>query len=96
MVAYAAAALAAVVFLRGINARVPLVWPAAGVAIVSMAYVFYANVYPVPAYPLNVIPWLFIATVAAALAWYWLLSRRSPHVISAIGTSEVETLEGIG
>lgn len=96
MVAYAAAAIAAVVFLRSINARVPLVWPAALVAIVSMAYVFYANVYPVPAYPLNVIPWLFLATVAAALVWYWILSRRSPEVIANIGTSEVETLEGIG
>ena len=96
MVAYAAAALAAVKFLRSIDARVPLVWPAAVVAIASMAYVFYANVYPVPAYPLNVIPWLFIATVAVALAWYLILSRRSPHVISRIGTSEVETLEGIG
>jgi amino acid transporter len=96
MVAYAAAAIAAVVFLRGINARVPLVWPAAAVAVVSMAYVFYANVYPIPAYPLNVIPWLFLATVAAALVWYGILSRRSPHVISNIGTSEMETLEGIG
>lgn len=96
MVAYAAAALAAVVFLRSIGARVPLVWPAAAVAILSMGYVFYANVYPVPAYPLNVIPWLFIATVAAALAWYWVLSRRSPQVIASIGTSEIDSLEGIG
>ncbi|WP_396934872.1 APC family permease [Mycolicibacterium sp.] len=96
MVAYAAAALAAVMYLRSIDARVPLVWPAAVVAIVSMAYVFYANVYPVPAYPLNVIPWLFVVTVAAALAWYWVLGRRSPEVIANIGTSEVETLEGIG
>ncbi|OCB14171.1 amino acid permease [Mycolicibacterium porcinum] len=96
MVAYAAAAIASVVFLRGINARVPLVWPAAVVAVASMAYVFYANVYPVPAYPLNVIPWLFLLTVAAALVWYWILSRRAPGVIAGIGTSEVETLEGIG
>lgn len=96
MVAYAAAAIAAVVFLRSIKVRVPLVWPAAALAIGSMAYVFYANVYPVPAYPLNVIPWLFLATVAAALAWYWILSRRSPEVIAKIGTSDMETLEGIG
>lgn len=96
MVAYAAAALATVVYLRSINARVPLVWPAATVAIVSMAYVFYANVYPVPPFPLNIIPWLFIATIVVALAWYGTLSRRSPHVISRIGTSDVETLEGVG
>jgi len=96
MVAYAAAAIASVVFLRSIGARVPLVWPAAVLAVVSMAYVFYANVHPVPAYPLNVIPWLFLATVAAALAWYWYRWRRSPQVIAAIGTSEMETLDGIG
>ncbi|MBU8824197.1 APC family permease [Mycolicibacterium goodii] len=96
MVAYAAAALATVVYLRSINARVPLVWPAATVAIVSMAYVFYANVYPVPPFPLNIIPWLFIATIVVALAWYGTLRRRSPQVISRIGTSDVETLEGVG
>ncbi|AKS35932.1 APC family permease [Mycolicibacterium goodii] len=96
MVAYAAAALATVVYLRSIHARVPLVWPAATVAIVSMAYVFYANVYPVPPFPLNIIPWLFIATIVVALAWYGTLRRRSPQVISRIGTSDVETLEGVG
>jgi amino acid transporter len=96
MVAYAAAAIATVVYLRSVNARVPLVWPSAVVAVLSMAYVFYASVYPIPPFPLNVIPWLFVATLGAALAWYWHLHRHSPQVISRIGTSDVETLEGIG
>ncbi|OBJ35969.1 amino acid permease [Mycolicibacterium mucogenicum] len=35
-----------------------------------LAYVFYRNVYPVPAWPTAVIPWIFLAVLLAAAAWY--------------------------
>ena len=61
-----------------------------------MAYTFFANVYPVPTFPLNVIPYLFLVTVAIALGWYFTLARRRPEVIGRIGKTETDLLEGVG
>ncbi|WP_308492241.1 hypothetical protein [Microbacterium terrisoli] len=33
-------------------------------------YVFFANVWPVPAFPLNVIPYLFLVTMLIAVGWF--------------------------
>lgn len=96
MFAYAAVSLAAVRYLRTLGAATPLVWGAAILSIVGMAYVFYANVLPVPAYPLNILPWIFLALVVIALIWYGMLKSRKPEVISRIGTTETDVLEGIG
>jgi amino acid transporter len=96
MVAYALVAIACVVYTRRAGIPNRLVWVAAVVAVVTMAYTFFANVYPVPAFPLNVIPYLFLATVAAALAWYLLLAKRRPEVIARIGKTETDLLEGVG
>jgi hypothetical protein len=63
---------------------------------VAMVYTFFANVYPVPAFPLNVIPYLFLVTLAVALGWYFRLKQRSPEVIERIGKTETDALEGVG
>ena len=96
MVAYALVAVACVVYTRRTGEPNRLVWVAAVVAVIAMAYTFFANVYPVPAFPLNVIPYVFLVTVAAALVWYFLLARRSPEVIARIGQTETDMLEGVG
>ncbi|MUM31237.1 amino acid permease, partial [Mycobacterium sp. CBMA361] len=36
-----------------------------------LAYVFYRNVYPIPTWPADVIPWIFLAVLLAAAAWYF-------------------------
>ncbi len=95
MVAYAVVAVAAPIFLRREGVRNALVIPAAAVAVIAMVYVFYANVWPVPAWPLNIIPFLFLAPVAVAVGWYLYLARRRPEAIAAIGTSETDLLSGI-
>lgn len=96
MVAYALVAIACVVYTRRANMPNKLVWTAAIVAVVSMAYVFFANVWPVPAFPLNVIPYVFLVTLAIALGWYGYLARRHPQVLSNIGQTETEMMEGVG
>jgi hypothetical protein len=57
--------------------------------------VFYANVWPVPDWPLNIIPFLFLAPVVVAIGWYLYLARTRPEAIAAIGTSETDLLSGI-
>jgi hypothetical protein len=96
MFAYAAVSFAAVRYLRTINAATPLVWISAIVSVLGMAYVFYANVFPIPAFPFNVLPWIFLALVGVSLAWYAYLKANRPEVIARIGTTETDVLEGIG
>lgn len=96
MVAYALVAIACVLYTRRENIPNTLVWVCATVAVVAMAYVFFANVWPVPAFPLNVIPYLFLVTMIAAVVWYRYKAATRPDVIARIGTTETNAMEGIG
>lgn len=96
MVAYSLVAAACVVYTRRSGLPNRLVWITAVIAILAMAYTFFANVYPVPTFPLNILPYLFLATVAVALGWYYHLVRNHPEVIARIGQTETDTLEGVG
>jgi amino acid transporter len=96
MVAYSLVAIACVVYTKREGMKNTLVWVCAVIAVLSMAYVFYANVYPVPAFPLNVIPYIFFLTMAVAIGWYAYLSKNRPEVILNIGNTETDVLEGAG
>lgn len=96
MVAYALVAIACVVYTRRERMPNTLVWVCAVVAVVAMAYVFFANVWPVPAFPLNVIPYLFLITMVGAIAWYGYKSKTRPDVIARIGSTETDAMEGVG
>ncbi len=96
MVAYALVAIACVAYTKRAGMPNKLVWTAAIVAVTAMAYTFFANVYPVPAYPLNILPYLFLATMALALVRFYRLKRAAPEVIARIGQTETDILEGVG
>lgn len=96
MVAYALVAIACVIYTRRAGIPNKLVWLCAVVAVAAMAYVFFANVWPVPPFPLNVIPYIFLATLAVAVGWLLYLRARRPEVVENIGKTETKTLEGIG
>lgn len=96
MVAYSLVAIACVLYTRREGMKNALVWITATIAVVAMIYVFIANVYPVPAYPLNVIPYIFLATMIAALCWYAYIAKNRPAVLAAIGNTETDALEGVG
>ena len=87
--------------LRGVHAargQCPTGWcgRAAIVVVLAMAYAFFANVWPVPAWPLNVIPYLFLVTMLAAVAWYLVLAHRRPEIVGNIGKTETDVLDGVG
>jgi amino acid transporter len=96
MVAYALVAVACVIWTRRKKMNNTLVWISAVIAVSSMIYVFIANVYPVPAYPLNVIPFIFLITMMVAVWWYLHLAKNRPEVIRNIGNTETDMLEGAG
>lgn len=96
MVAYAVIAIASIVYVRRLGVTNRLLPVAVVVAVGGMAYVFWSNVVPVPAFPFNVIPWLFAALFGLTMVWYAYLARRRPDVVTAIGTTETDLLEGVG
>ena len=96
MVAYALVAIGGVVYTKRHGIPNRLVWVCAVVAVVAMAYVFFANVWPVPDFPFNVIPYLFLATMLLAFLRFWWLAKNRPEVMQRIGQTHSEMLEGVG
>lgn len=96
MVAYALVAIAGVLYTRRLGIPNRLVWVCAVVAVVAMAYVFFANVWPVPAFPFNVIPYIFVGTMLLAFAHFWRVTKRRPEVLQNIGNTHADALEGVG
>ncbi|EYT56219.1 amino acid permease [Leucobacter sp. UCD-THU] len=96
MVAYALVAIAGIVYTKRAGIPNRLVWVCAVVAVVAMAYVFFANVWPVPAFPINVIPYIFVATMLLAFARFWWIRANRPEVLKNVGNTHTEMLEGVG
>lgn len=95
MVAYALVAIAGVIYTKRRGMPNAMIWVCAVVAVVSMAYVFFANVWPVPAFPLNVIPYIFVATMLLAFTRLWWLKANRPEVLKVVGKTHFEELSGI-
>lgn len=96
MVAYALVAIAGIIYTKREGMKNTLVWICAVVAVVAMAWVFFANVWPVPAFPLNLIPYIFIATMLAAFIRFWWIKANRPEVLDRVGKTHIEEMSGIG
>lgn len=61
-------------------------------ATASLSYVFYRNVYPVPQWPVDLMPWLFVSVLLAAAAWYVAgpARRARKHALPAIKVRDDE------
>ncbi len=51
-----------------------------------MTFVIFGSVYPVPPWPQNLLPWLFLAYLAAGAVWFFGLARRRPALLGAISS----------
>jgi amino acid transporter len=88
MLGYVLMAIALPFFLRRRGEFNPLSVVLAVVVVAALVYVFYKNVVPVPDYPLNLMPWIFLGLVALGLAWYAVVRVRRPQVAAEVGTFE--------
>ncbi len=61
---------------------------AVGVAL--MLFVIYGSIYPVPAYPFNILPYLFFGYMGAGAIWFAVLKAKSPQILATI----VHDMEG--
>jgi len=49
-----------------------------------MLFVVFGSVYPVPAYPYNILPYTFFAYMIAGAIWFAMLKRKSPQTLASI------------
>lgn len=60
--------------------------------VLSLVYVVYKNVYPVPPSPLNRLPYIFLAVLAVGLLWYLVVRITHPERTRRVGTYEEDPL----
>jgi amino acid transporter len=92
MLGYVLMAIALPFFLRRRGEFNPLSAVLAVVVVAALVYVFYKNVIPVPDYPLNLMPWIFLGLVLIGLAWYAAMRARTPQLVEEVGTFEEEPI----
>jgi amino acid transporter len=49
-----------------------------------MLFVIFGSVYPIPAYPYNILPYAFFAYMVAGAIWFAMLKARSPETLASI------------
>lgn len=86
LLAYLLASLAAPAVLHRANALTPGPAIAAVVALVVIVAVFALSVYPAPAPPMSLLPYVFLALMAAGAVWFAVVRGRSPGVARRVGT----------
>ncbi|GAA2033418.1 APC family permease [Yaniella flava] len=96
MLSYALVAIAGVAYIKKHNIKNPLLPVLAMAAVLAMAYVFFANIWPVPDFPVNILPYLFVITMLAGFARYRYAIKKDPKVTERIGNTHTEMMEGVG
>ena len=57
----------------------------------AISYVVYKSVYPAPAWPFNILPYLYAAILGVGLVWFLVLRLRHPDRARQVGTYDEET-----
>jgi amino acid transporter len=90
MLGYVLMAIALPFFLRRRGEFNPLSAVLAVVVVAALLYVFYKNVIPVPPFPLNLMPWIFLGLILLGMLWYAIERIRKPQLVAEVGTFEEE------
>jgi amino acid transporter len=87
MLAYIVVCLGAPLFLKKMSiSGVAGLWVVGVLGALSMVYVFYRNVFPVPPYPLNTLPYYFMALMTLGLVGFAVIKVRKPEAAELAGT----------
>ncbi|MER7187633.1 APC family permease [Streptomyces hyaluromycini] len=89
LLAYLLVALALPLHLRRRREPVAAVAVVSVLAVLAIGYVTYKNLVPVPAWPVDVLPYAFAGIVLAGLGWYLALLRRDPDRARALGSRTI-------
>lgn len=87
MVSYALVCAGAPFFLRKTGTKQVVLATVMGViGVLALAYVFYANVFPVPAFPFNTLPYYFLGAMLVGVIAYAVLRARHPEIAARAGS----------
>ncbi|BBZ32829.1 APC family permease [Mycolicibacterium confluentis] len=90
LISYLLVVIATPVWLYKIRALTPGRLAVSVAAALALGYVIFSNFYPVPEFPFNILPLIYLGLLTAGLAWYWYLKWSKPEVARRIGT--IQTL----
>jgi amino acid transporter len=76
IVVYALVAVALPIHLRKLRRMTAGTVVLAALAVAAMAVVLEGTLYPVPEWPKNYLPYLFLAYLACGVGWHWVSGRR--------------------
>jgi amino acid transporter len=86
IVGYLVISLAAAAYLRRLGELRPIHLVPSVLGALAMGVVLYYSLYPVPPYPFNVFPYVFVGLLVPGMIWYFLLRSRHPEVTAAAGS----------
>jgi amino acid transporter len=86
IVAYLIVSLAAAGYLRRLGLLKPVHLVPSLIGAAAMGAVLYYSVHPVPDYPYDIFPYVFLGLLVPGLIAYLVLRSRRPEVASAVGT----------
>lgn len=93
LLAYFLISIAASVYLRRIGELRPLNIAITVLAVLCLLVPAVGSLYPAPAYPVNLFPYIFLAYMLIGATWLFVVSRRSPGIIQAIEADMETTLQ---
>src|SRR4051794_41060862 len=86
IVAYLVVSLAAVGYLRRLGEFKPIHLVPSLLGAAAMGAVLYYSVHPVPDYPFNIFPYIFLGLLVPGMIAFFVLRARRPEVAAAVGT----------
>jgi amino acid transporter len=86
IVAYLVVSLAAAGYLRRLGEFKPVHLIPSLLGALAMGTVLYYSLHPVPDYPYNIFPYVFLGLLVPGMIAYFVLRRTRPEVAAAVGT----------
>jgi amino acid transporter len=84
IVVYLLCSICAPLYLKKVGEVTGVDYALGGLGAVLMVGAVVGSLYPVPAYPLNLLPYIFLAYLAVGVAWFFILKLRAPQTLLGI------------
>lgn len=81
---YLLCSICAPLYLKKVGEVTTLDYVLGGLGIVLMVGAVVGSLYPVPAYPLNLLPYIFLSYLAIGIVWFFVLKSRAPQTLLGI------------
>lgn len=84
IIVYMLCSIAAPVLLRKTGEAKPMDYVMGGLGTVLMILSLIGSIYPVPAYPYNILPYGFALYMLLGVGWFFLVKMRTPHALLGV------------